>query len=152
MISGREFVNEHSCCTLKLARKIYPNLQSKSLSSVAQSLNLKNTNAHRALGDAEITAKVLLKIIKELQKKDNISTVGELLSYQKGINESPLLNVKKELQEDFRALPNAPGIYYFTNKKDEIIYVGKAKSIRDRVKTYFSPSTPEKHKKLLSRL
>ena len=24
MISGREFVNEHSCCTLKLARKIYP--------------------------------------------------------------------------------------------------------------------------------
>ena len=149
MMSGREFVNEHSCCTLKLARKIYPNLQSKSLSSVAKSLNLKNSNTHRALGDAEITAKVLLKMIKELQKKDNISTVGELLSYQKGINESPLLNVKKELQEDFRALPNAPGIYYFTNKKDEIIYVGKAKSIRDRVKTYFSPSTPRKAQKII---
>ena len=101
------------------------------------------------MGDAEITAKVLLKMIKELQKKDNISTVGELLSYQKGINESPLLNVKKELQEDFRALPNAPGIYYFTNKKDEIIYVGKAKSIRDRVKTYFSPSTPRKAQKIV---
>ena len=96
------------------------------------------------MGDAEITAKVLLKMIKELQKKDNITTVGELLSYQKGINDSPLLNVKKELQEDFNDLPNAPGIYYFTNKKDEIIYVGKAKSIRDRVKTYFSPSAPRK--------
>src|SRR5690606_30499035 len=110
MISGREFINEHSCCTLKLARNIYPNLKSKSLSSVAQSLNLKNNNAHRALGDAEITAKVLLKMIKELQTSDKIKTVGELLSYQKGISESPLISVKKELQEDFRALPHASGI------------------------------------------
>ena len=69
--------------------------------------------------------------------------------YQKGLIESPLLNVKKELQEDFRELPNAPGIYYFTNKKDEIIYVGKAKSIRDRVKTYFSASAPRKAKKII---
>ncbi len=149
MMSGREFVNEHSCCTLKLARKIYPTLKSKSLSSVAQSLNLNNSNAHRALGDAEITAKVLLKIIKELQKQDNINNVGDLLSYQKGIAESPILNIKKELQEDFRALPNAPGIYYFTNRKDDIIYVGKAKSIRDRVKTYFSPSAPQKARKIV---
>ncbi|HCY75577.1 MAG TPA: hypothetical protein DHV28_06615 [Ignavibacteriales bacterium] len=149
MISGREFINEHSCCTLKLARNIYPNLKSKSLSSVAQSLNLRNNNAHRALGDAEITAKVLLKMIKELQNSDKIKTVGELLSYQKGISESPLINVKKELQEDFRALPHASGIYYFTNKKDEIIYVGKAKSIRERVKTYFSPSAPRKAQKII---
>jgi len=148
-ISGREFINEYSCCTLKMARQIYPTLKSKSLTSVAQSLNLKNTNAHRALGDAEITAKVLLKMIKELQSKDKITTIGELLSYQKGISESPLLNVKKELQEDFRSLPNTSGIYYFTNKKDEIIYVGKAKSIRERVKTYFSPSAPRKAQKIV---
>lgn len=147
--SGQEFINEQSCCTLKIARNIYPTLQSKSLTSVAQSLNLRNSNAHRALGDAEITAKVLLKMIKELQTKDSISTVGQLLSYQKGYQESPLLNVKKELQEDYRSLPNAPGIYYFTNKKDEIIYVGKAKSIRDRVKTYFSTSAPRKAQKII---
>lgn len=149
LIAGREFINENSCCTLKIARNIYSTLQSKSLTSVAQYLNLKNTNAHRALGDAEITAKVLLKMIKEIQKKDNISTLGELLSYQKGYKETPLLNIKKELQDDYRALPNAPGIYYFTNRKDEIIYVGKAKSIRDRVKTYFSTSAPHKAQKIV---
>lgn len=149
MRSGQEFINDHSCCTLKIARNIYPTLQSKSLSSVSQFLNLRTTNAHRALGDAEITAKVLLKMIKEIQKKDSITTVGELLSYQKGYQETPLLNIKKELQDDYRALPNSPGIYYFTNKKDEIIYVGKAKSIRDRVKTYFSPSAPRKAQKIV---
>ncbi len=53
---------------LKDSQEIFiQTLKSKSLSSVAQSLNLKNSNAHRALGDAEITAKVLLKMIKELQ-------------------------------------------------------------------------------------
>lgn len=149
MISGRDFESGHSCCTLKIARSIYPTLKSKSLSSVAQSLNLKNHNEHRALGDAEITAKILLRMIKDLQKKDNITTVRELLSYQKGYKESPLLNVKKELQDDYRSLPNAPGIYYFTNRKDEIIYVGKAKSIRERVKTYFSPSAPLKAAKIV---
>src|SRR5690606_24766159 len=96
-----------------------------------------------------ITAKVLLKMIKELQTSDKIKTVGELLSYQKGISESPLISVKKELQEDFRALPHASGIYYFTNKNEEIIYVGKAKSIRERVKTYFSPSAPRKAQKIV---
>lgn len=149
MIAGRELINEHNCCTLKIARNIYPELQSKSLSSVARYLNLRNSNAHRALGDAEITAKILLKMIKELQSKDKISTVGDLLSYQKGYKKSHLLNIKKELLEDYLNLPNAPGIYYFTNKKDDIIYVGKAKSIRERVKTYFSDSAPGKAKKIV---
>lgn len=149
MLAGRELVNDHSCCTLKIARNIYPDLQSKSLSSVASYLSLKNSDAHRALGDAEITAKILLKMIKELQKKNKISTVGELLSYQKGYNEAPLINIKKELLDDYLNLPNAPGIYYFTNRNDDIIYVGKAKSIRERVKTYFSTSAPRKAKKIV---
>ncbi len=149
MLAGRELINDHSCCTLKIARNIYPDLQSKSLSSVASYLSLKNSNAHRALGDAEITAKILLKMIKELQKKNKISTVGELLSYQKGYNEAPLINIKKELLDDYLNLPNAPGIYYFTNRNDDIIYVGKAKSIRERVKTYFSTSAPLKAKKIV---
>lgn len=149
MLAGRELINDQSCCTLKIARNIYPDLHSKSLSSVASYLSLKSSNAHRALGDAEITAKILLKMIKELQKKNKISTVGELLSFQKGYDDSSSLNIKKELLDDYLNLPNAPGIYYFTNRNDDIIYVGKAKSIRERVKTYFSTSAPRKAKKIV---
>ena len=36
-----------------------------------------------------------------------------------------------------KSLPKSPGIYLFKNKDNRIIYVGKAKSIRDRVNTYF---------------
>ena len=35
-------------------------------------------------------------------------------------------------------LPDGPGVYFFLDKKGEILYVGKATSLKDRVKSYFS--------------
>lgn len=35
------------------------------------------------------------------------------------------------------ALPASPGVYLFTNTQGEILYIGKARSLRDRVRTYF---------------
>ncbi len=46
--------------------------------------------------------------------------------------------VKEKLRERLSALPNLPGVYLFKNKKKQIIYVGKAKSLRHRVLSYFS--------------
>jgi excinuclease ABC subunit C len=34
-------------------------------------------------------------------------------------------------------LPESPGVYLFRDKAREIIYVGKARSLRDRVRSYF---------------
>ncbi|CAN5143298.1 excinuclease ABC subunit UvrC [soil metagenome] len=34
-------------------------------------------------------------------------------------------------------LPDAPGVYFFRNDKDEILYIGKATSLRDRARSYF---------------
>lgn len=34
-------------------------------------------------------------------------------------------------------LPEVPGVYFFLNAKKEILYIGKATSLRDRVKSYF---------------
>ena len=41
------------------------------------------------------------------------------------------------LQEKIKDLPEAPGVYRFLDQKGEIIYVGKAKSLRKRVSSYF---------------
>ena len=43
-------------------------------------------------------------------------------------------------------LPSKPGIYLFKNQTDKTIYIGKARSIKERVKSYFSsPSDPRIH-------
>jgi DNA polymerase III subunit epsilon len=149
MYCGREPLTNHGLCTLKLARRMYPMLRSKALGVVCKHLGLKNSNAHRAISDAEVTAKLLIKLIKEV-KNFNIKHVNELLNYQsapKGYEQQ--VNYKKKLGEDISVLPDAPGIYYFLNAKNEIIYIGKAKSLKNRVKSYFLQTAPKKAKKII---
>ena len=71
-------------CTVKLSSRILPNLPSKSLGPVAEHLNIKIPERHRASGDAYATALVLVKYLSYLQKKEGLKTTDELLKYQYG--------------------------------------------------------------------
>jgi excinuclease ABC subunit C len=56
---------------------------------------------------------------------------------------------------DFKSsdIPTDPGVYLYRDEKGEILYVGKAKSLRSRVKSYFSSSDqPAKTRQLVSRI
>ena len=44
------------------------------------------------------------------------------------------------LRQKLDALPDAPGIYLMKDARGEVIYVGKAKSLRSRVRSYFLPA------------
>jgi excinuclease ABC subunit C len=44
---------------------------------------------------------------------------------------------KVGIKNKISKLPEAPGVYFFLKNK-KIIYIGKATSLRDRVKSYFS--------------
>ncbi len=39
--------------------------------------------------------------------------------------------------EQLAAIPNAPGVYQFQNAAGQVVYVGKAKNLRQRVRSYF---------------
>src|SRR5579871_6661547 len=41
-----------------------------------------------------------------------------------------------DLQQKIRTLPTTPGVYMYKNAEGEVIYVGKAKSLRSRVRSY----------------
>ncbi len=41
-----------------------------------------------------------------------------------------------DLHEKIRTLPTRPGVYLYKNAEDEVIYVGKAKNLRARVRSY----------------
>ena len=47
------------------------------------------------------------------------------------------VTVREVLGEKLQRLPSSPGIYQFKNSDNKIIYVGKAKSLRNRVRQYF---------------
>lgn len=45
-----------------------------------------------------------------------------------------------DIQEELKKLPGKPGVYLMHDEKDEIIYVGKAISLKNRVRQYFQSS------------
>ncbi|HHT49110.1 MAG TPA: excinuclease ABC subunit UvrC [Firmicutes bacterium] len=53
-------------------------------------------------------------------------------------------------EEELRLIPTTPGVYLMKDKEDRIIYVGKAISLRPRVRSYFQPA--KKHQPRIARM
>lgn len=148
--NGFEPLSNLNVCTLKLSRKVFPSLKSKSLASVSEHLGIINRDSHRALSDAEATAKILIKLIKKLSRENGVKTLQQLLEFESSmVASNQVIKLPKDIHESIYSLPESPGVYYFLNKKNEIIYIGKAKSLKDRVRSYFSPTTISKQKKIV---
>ena len=47
------------------------------------------------------------------------------------------MEYKEDLRESVRSFPDSPGVYIMRNVNDEVLYVGKATSLRKRVTSYF---------------
>ena len=44
---------------------------------------------------------------------------------------------EERVEEQLKGLPARPGVYLFRDARDAVVYVGKAKSLRPRVRSYF---------------
>ena len=69
-------------CTVKLARRLLPNLQSKSLGPVTKQLGIGNTNRHRASGDAYATAQVLIHFLNRLEEDFEVTDLKGVMRFQ----------------------------------------------------------------------
>jgi excinuclease ABC subunit C len=56
------------------------------------------------------------------------------------------------LQKKLSLLPNNPGVYLMKNTAGDVIYVGKAKVLKNRVRSYFTGSHDQKTQKLISEI
>jgi excinuclease ABC subunit C len=53
--------------------------------------------------------------------------------------------VQKRLEDQLKRLPAKPGVYIFRDERSQVLYVGKAKSLRPRVRSYFQASADVRH-------
>ena len=53
-----------------------------------------------------------------------------------------MVNVTPTLKEKIEKLPGSPGVYLYRDSSGKIVYVGKAKSLRNRVRSYFQEGRP----------
>jgi DNA polymerase III subunit epsilon len=131
-------LNAKKLCTVRLSRQIFPGFPSYSLGNLCNSLGIEIINRHRAGGDAEATVILFSKLLSS-DEKGFISA-----SLKRNSKEQCLPpNVPKD---DFLKLPARPGVYYFHDSKGKVVYVGKAKNIRQRVNSHFSNNSDSKQK------
>lgn len=57
---------------------------------------------------------------------------------------------KEELSK--KKLPDQPGVYFFLGKRKEILYIGRATSLRNRVRSYFASDIKEKRSELIENM
>jgi DNA polymerase III subunit epsilon len=140
-----EGLSNPQVCTCRMARKLLPGLKRKNLDSVSGYFDIVVENRHRAMGDADATALILLEFLEMLEDME-ITTLSKLLDYhQKGGKRYGDLKVPypEHRTNDF---PQRPGVYLMRDEKGEILYIGKAKNLRKRVKSYFSNLYRQPHK------
>lgn len=129
---GFEFKRE-KLCTVRLSRKLIPNLRSYSLGALCVTQNIVIKDRHRAKGDAEAT----VILFEKLLRLDIQNVFNSFLNPRSKQSTLPPLLPKKTVDE----LSENSGVYYFKNDKNETIYVGKAKNIKQRVLSHFYDKT-----------
>ena len=119
----------------RLVRSEVPNCR---LSTLARAFNLPHQPAHRALDDALATGD-LLHLLLERAAGHGVLGLDDLVSFGK-IARHPQA-AKLRLTND---LPRSPGVYMFRDASDEILYIGKATNLRQRVRSYFGSDDRKK--------
>ncbi len=118
--------------TMGLARRLLAGRTPRAgLASLAHLLGTAARPCHRALPDALATAEILLVLIGLAQER-GAQTVADLCDLA-----AP--RVRKAYAKRALAFgaPQSPGVYLFRDRHDQVLYVGRARDLRARLRSYF---------------
>ncbi|MEK6709169.1 MAG: exonuclease domain-containing protein [Nitrospinota bacterium] len=138
---GREF-NPPVLCTFKLAQQLLPQAGRYNLGELAAYLGLPDggEERHRALGDARVTAEILLRLLRMLQLL-GVETLDEVLARQEGPQKEapPLAEGASIGPEELGGLPAERGVFRLIDDRGRTVYAGRAADIQRAVRDLFYP-------------
>jgi DNA polymerase-3 subunit epsilon len=121
--------------TVWLARRLLARRSERfSLASLAHFFGTATAPCHRALPDALATAEILIALLGLAQER-GASTLADVLEL--AAPRERRLHAKRPLAA---GAPTTPGVYLFRDRNGTVLYVGKARDLRARLRSYFSGS------------
>ncbi|MBA3899790.1 MAG: GIY-YIG nuclease family protein [Bacteroidetes bacterium] len=130
-------------CTVRLSRKLIPGKASYSLGKLCDSLGIENKARHRAEGDAIATAQ-LFDLLLQAKSTNPVYK-------NKGVDELMATRIDKMKKYILDKIPEECGVYYFLDKNQNIIYIGKSVNMYNRAISHFN-SKENKGKRMLNEL
>ncbi|HKD95662.1 MAG TPA: exonuclease domain-containing protein [Gaiellaceae bacterium] len=118
--------------TVRLARRLLAGrVPSFGLAQLAWFFDTAERPCHRALPDARATGELLLALIGLAQER-GARTVADL-------SELAATRTRRLLDKRHLAFgaPTRPGVYLFLGRNDQVLYVGRARDLRARLRSYF---------------
>lgn len=132
LLTGRRVASQ-VVDTVWLARRLLgERLRRVSLGSLAHFLGVPTTPCHRALADARATAEILVCLIGLAQER-GARTVADLVEL--AAPRARRLHAKRAL---VAGAPTTPGTYVFRGAGGTPLYVGRARDLRARLRSYFA--------------
>ncbi len=126
---GRDYRSK-PLCSVKLSRRLFPEYKRHGLDYIIKRFDLSIDNRHRALDDALMIYQFFAQISLVHDEAIIASTCRELI-------QATTLPIQLP-QKDVASLPNKPGVYYFYDNKDRLLYIGKSVNLKNRVLNHFS--------------
>ena len=118
--------------TVWLARRLLEGrLKRVGLASLAYFFGTAAQPCHRALADSEATAEILLALIGLAQER-GAETVAQLVDLS-----APRARRLASKRALVAGAPSGPGVYLFRDRNDQVLYVGRARDLRARLRSYF---------------
>lgn len=111
--------------TLEIAKRLLPNLKNFKLNTLADALDIRLVQHHRAVYDAETTAEIMITFMQRLKVEENVHTLEELEAYGKRVlpnhkkiyaNHIILLAKTREGLRNLYKLISESHIHYFFKK------------------------------------
>ena len=145
---GYARLRNRTVCTARLARRVLPRdeVPNVRLATLASYLRASTMPCHRALTDARATVDVLHALL-ERAGSFGVLALEDLIDFPKASSQATFAKVGLA-----RDLPTTPGVYRFRDARGQVLYVGKAKDVRARVRSYFSGDSRAKVADLLREL
>lgn len=132
----QEAIENQVLCLKLLTKKLLPSLNQKSLSDLSLFFKLPTIDTPNTEKEVSNMVNIFARCC-ELFEVQKIGTIEALLEFQyptvKSVDFSKYAFDKAFLW----SIPQKPGVYQMKDKSGKIIYVGKAKNLKDRVGSYF---------------
>lgn len=135
-------------CTHEIARRLYPNLPTRSIRGLGGFFGYPAKELKRATSHVEATIAIWAGLVPDLEKA-GIETLEQLEAWLAEKPEKKKKGYEYPLPKEIRlSLSDSPGVYRMLSRTGQILYVGKATSLHSRVNSYFRGQKNRDPKKL----